>query len=291
MKLATFTHQGSTRIGVVMDNEVVDLVGAAPELPREMAALLAAGAGAMDRARAAATVGKNRIALDQVRLEAPIRRPPEFLAIGLNYADHIGETGRERPTFPIFFNKQISCVNGPFDPIHLPRVSEALDYEGELGLVIGRRCRHVPRDRAHEVIGGYMIVNDVSVRDWQRKSATMTLGKSWDTHGPTGPWIVTPDEVGDPHTLELRTLVNGEERQHSNTRHLIFDCFSIIETLSTVCTLDPGLIISTGTPSGVALAMKPPRWLKAGDVVRIEIERIGHIENRVIDEPASTTVI
>ncbi|HLJ44347.1 MAG TPA: fumarylacetoacetate hydrolase family protein, partial [Candidatus Binataceae bacterium] len=205
MKLATFTHQGSTRIGVVTDNAVVDLAGAAPELPREMAALLAAGAGAMDRARAAATAGKNRIALDQVRLEAPIRRPPEFLAIGLNYADHIGETGRERPAFPIFFNKQITCVNGPYDPIHLPRASEALDYEGELGLVIGRRCRHVPRDRAHEVIGGYMIVNDVSVRDWQRKSATMTLGKSWDTHGPTGPWIVTPDEVGDPHTLELRT--------------------------------------------------------------------------------------
>ncbi len=226
MKLATFTHQGSTRIGAVVDDAVVDLAAAAPELPREMAALLAAGAGAMDRARGAAAAGKNRIALGQVKLEAPIRRPPEFLAIGLNYADHIGETGRERPTFPIFFNKQVTCVNGPYDPIHLPRASEALDYEGELGLVIGRRCRHVPRERAREVIGGYMIVNDVSVRDWQRKAATMTLGKSWDTHGPTGPWIVTPDEIGDPHTLELRTLVNGEERQHSNTRNLIFDCFA-----------------------------------------------------------------
>ena len=223
MKLATFTHQGSSRIGVVVDDSVVDLAAAAPELPREMAALLAAGSGAMDRARGAAAAGKNRIALGQVKLEAPIRRPPEFLAIGLNYADHIGETGRERPTFPIFFNKQITCVNGPYDPIHRPRASEALDYEGELGLVIGRRCRHVPRERAHEVIAGYMIVNDVSVRDWQRKAATMTLGKSWDTHGPTGPWIVTADEIGDPHTLELRTLVNGEERQHSNTRNLIFD--------------------------------------------------------------------
>src|ERR1700693_6224953 len=224
MKLATFTHQGNTRSGVVVDDTVVDLAAAAPELPREMSALLAAGAGAMDRARAAATAGKNRIALAQVRLEAPIRRPPEFLAIGLNYADHIGETGRERPTFPIFFNKQITCVNGPYDPIHRPRASEALDYEGELGFVIGRRCRHVPRERAHEVIAGYLVVNDVSVRDWQFKAQTMTLGKSFDTHGPIGPWIVTPDEVGDPHTLDLKTWVNGELRQHSHTKHLVFDC-------------------------------------------------------------------
>src|SRR5258708_27473873 len=154
MKLATFNHQGSSRIGVVVEDSMVDLAAAAPELPREMAALLAGGSAAMDRARGAAAAGKNRIALGQVKLEAPIRRPPEFLAIGLNYADHIGETGRERPTFPIFFNKQITCVNGPYDPIHLPRASEALDYEGELGLVIGRCCRHGPRDRAQEVIAG-----------------------------------------------------------------------------------------------------------------------------------------
>ena len=176
-------------------------------------------------------------------------------------------------------------------PIQRPRVSAALDYEGELGFVIGRRCRHVPRDRAHEVIAGYIIVNDVSVRDWQRRAATMTLGKSFDTHGPCGPWIVTPDEIGDPHTLELRTLVNGEERQHSNTRHLFFNCFEQIETLSTVFTLQPGTIISTGTPAGVAGAMKPPKWLKPGDVVRIEIERIGHIESRVIDEPPDTSCL
>jgi 2-keto-4-pentenoate hydratase/2-oxohepta-3-ene-1,7-dioic acid hydratase in catechol pathway len=291
MKLATFTQHGSTRVGVVVENSIVDLAAAAPELPRDMCGLLGAGSGAMDRVRAAAAAGQHQIPLAQVKLEAPVMHPPEFLAIGLNYADHIGETGRERPTFPIFFNKQVTCVNGPYDVIHMPRASTWLDYEGELGFVIGRRCRHVPRNRAHEVIAGYMIVNDVSVRDWQRRSPTMTLGKSFDTHGPTGPWIVTPDEIGDPHTLELRTLVNGEERQHSNTRNLIFDCFSLVETLSTVCTLEPGLIISTGTPSGVAGAMKPPRWLKTGDVVRIEIARIGYIENRVIDEPASTTVI
>ncbi|MGH7934633.1 MAG: fumarylacetoacetate hydrolase family protein [Candidatus Binataceae bacterium] len=291
MKLVTFTHQGSTRIGVISDDAVVDLAAAAPELPREMIAFLSAGADAMERARKAASQSGSRISLAQVKLEAPIKHPPEFLAIGLNYSDHIAETGREKPQFPMFFNKQSSCVNGPYDPIHLPRASGALDYEGELGFVIGRRCRHVPHDRAHEVIAGYMIVNDVSVRDWQRRAPTMTLGKSFDTHGPTGPWIVTPDEIKDPHALDLRTLVNGEERQHSNTKYLIFDCFSQVETLSTVFTLEPGTIVSTGTPSGVAAAMKPPKWLKAGDTVRIEIEKIGHIEARVIDEPAETTRI
>jgi 2-keto-4-pentenoate hydratase/2-oxohepta-3-ene-1,7-dioic acid hydratase in catechol pathway len=146
----------------------------------------------------------------------------------------------------------------------------------------------VPRDKAPEVIAGYTIVNDVSTRDWQRRAQTMTLGKSFDTHGPMGPWIVTADEIPDPHALELHTWVNGEERQHSNTKHLIFDCFACVETLSTVFTLLPGTVVSTGTPSGVAIAMKPPRYLKVGDVVKIEVEKIGHIEGRVIEEPAET---
>jgi 2-keto-4-pentenoate hydratase/2-oxohepta-3-ene-1,7-dioic acid hydratase in catechol pathway len=291
MKLATFTQGGITRIGVAVDNSIVDLAAAAPDLPREMTAFLIAGSQAADRARNAAKDSANRIPLGSVKLEAPIRRPPEFLAIGLNYADHVDETKMKRPEFPMFFNKQSSSVTGPYDPIHLPRVSSALDYEGELGFVIGRRCRHVPRDRAHEVIAGYVIVNDVSVRDWQRKAPTMTLGKSFDTHAPFGPWIVTPDELGDPHKLELRTFVNGEQRQHSNTRNLIFDCYAQVETLSTVFTLMPGTVISTGTPGGVAAAMNPPKWLKAGDVVRIEIEKIGKIENKVIAEPASTDLI
>ena len=290
MKLVTFTHQGSTRIGVAVGDTVVDVTAMAPEIPSVMVAFLAAGNGPMDRVRALVQSAP-KLPLAQVKLEAPILRPPEFLAVGLNYADHVAETGREKPAFPLFFNKQSSCVNGPYDPIHLPRASSCLDYEGELGFVIGRRCRHVPRARAREVIAGYLIVNDVSVRDWQRRAQTMTLGKSFDTHGPCGPWIVTPDEIGDPHTLELRTLVNGEERQHSNTRNLFFDCFEQVETLSTVFTLEPGTIVSTGTPAGVAAVMKPPKWLKAGDVVRVEIDRIGFIENRVIEEPAETARI
>jgi 2-keto-4-pentenoate hydratase/2-oxohepta-3-ene-1,7-dioic acid hydratase in catechol pathway len=290
MKLVTFTHQGATRIGVVNADSVVDICAASTTLPREMIAFLSGGKELLEVARRAAETAP-KIPLAQVKLEAPVGRPPEFLAVGLNYADHVAETGMQRPTFPIFFNKQSSCVNAPYDPIHLPRASEALDYEGELGFVIGRRCRHVPRDRAAEVIAGYLIVNDVSVRDWQRRAQTMTLGKSFETHGPTGPWIVTPDEIGDPHTLELKTFVNGELRQHSNTRNLIFNCFEQVEILSTVFTLEPGTLISTGTPSGVAAVMKPPKWLKAGDVVRIEIERIGHLEHRVIAEPADTARI
>lgn len=285
MKLATFTHGGSTRLGVVIGDEIVDLAAAVPSLPRDMIAFLAAGAPALDAARRAAD-GRTRIALDQVRLEAPVPRPPKFLAIGLNYADHVAESGLEKPPVPIFFNKQSTCVVGPHDAFHLPRVSPLLDYEGELAFVIGRRCRHVPRDRAHEVIAGYTVVNDVSVRDWQLRAPTMMMGKSFDTHGPMGPYLVTADEVGDPHALALRTWVDGELRQDSNTRHLIYDCFDQVEHLSTAFTLEPGDVVSTGTPAGVGGAMKPPRFLAAGSVVRIEVENVGRIENRVIEEPA-----
>jgi 2-keto-4-pentenoate hydratase/2-oxohepta-3-ene-1,7-dioic acid hydratase in catechol pathway len=285
MKLATFSAGAELRIGAVAGEEIVDLAAAAPELPREMCAFLSTGDGGLEAARRAVGSGRGRLPLSDVRLEAPVQRPPELLAIGLNYADHIEESGRPKPEFPVFFNKQSSCVTGPADPIQRPRVSQALDYEGELGFVIGRRCRHEPRARAHRVIAGYLVVNDVSVRDWQFKAPTMTLGKSFDTHGPIGPWIVTPDEIADPHGVEIRTWVNGELRQHSNTKHLVYDCFAQVETLSTVCTLLPGTVVSTGTPGGVGFAMTPPKFLVAGDVVRVAIDGIGEIENRVIEEP------
>jgi 2-keto-4-pentenoate hydratase/2-oxohepta-3-ene-1,7-dioic acid hydratase in catechol pathway len=288
MKLATFTHGGHTRVGVVTGDDVVDLTVASPDLGRDMVAFLAAGTPALDAARAAVARDSGRFPLSAVRLEAPVRRPPKFLAIALNYAGHAAETGRDRPSSPTFFNKQSTCVIGPTDPIHRPRVSDELDYEGELGIVIGRRCRHVPARRAADVIAGYLVVNDVSVRDWQYRAPTMTLGKSFDTHGPTGPWIVTPDEIGDPHTLDLRTWVNAELRQAANTNDLIFDCFAQVATLSTVFTLEPGDIIATGTPAGVGAASTPRRFLSPGDLVRIEIERIGWIENPVIDEPPET---
>jgi 2-keto-4-pentenoate hydratase/2-oxohepta-3-ene-1,7-dioic acid hydratase in catechol pathway len=281
MKLVTFTHDGRTRIGTVVGDEIVDVTAAA-DLPATMIALLAAGADALAAVRGAERRAP-RLAREAVRLEAPVPRPGKYLGIGLNYADHIAESGLPKPEFPVFFTKQATCVVGPYDPIHRPRVSKALDYEGELAFVIGRRCRHVPRERAREVIAGYLVADDVSVRDWQFKAPTMMLGKSFDTHGPLGPWLTTADEVPDPHALDLQTHVNGERRQHSNTRQLIFDCFEQVAVLSTVCTLEPGDVITTGTPDGVGATTMT--FLRPGDVVRVEIEGLGHIENTVVQEP------
>jgi 2-keto-4-pentenoate hydratase/2-oxohepta-3-ene-1,7-dioic acid hydratase in catechol pathway len=290
MKLATFTEAGRTRVGVVLGDGIVDLSAAAPELPSEMSRLLAGGPDALAAAARAAR-GASALALGDVRLGSPLLRPPKILAVGLNYADHVAESGMETPKLPLIFNKQSTSVVGPGDPFHMPRVSSALDYEGELGVVIGRRCRHVPRERAAEGIAGYTVVNDVSVRDWQLRTPTWTMGKSFDTHCPMGPWIVTADELGDPHSLDLRTWVNGELRQSSNTKHLIFDCFALVEHLSTAFTLEPGDVIATGTPGGVGIALKPPRLLKVGDVVKIAIAGVGEIENTVIEEPADTARI
>jgi 2-keto-4-pentenoate hydratase/2-oxohepta-3-ene-1,7-dioic acid hydratase in catechol pathway len=284
MKLVRFRHGGATRIGVVEENAIVDLAAAAPQLPREMTEFLAAGPAALAAAQAA-RAGGPRVPLAEVRLLAPIARPPKFLAVGLNYADHVAESGLERPKHPTIFNKQSTCVIGPGEAIQIPRASHVVDYEGELGFVIGTRCRHVARDDAADVIAGYLVVNDVTVRDWQFRVPTWTMGKSFDTHGPLGPWIVTGDELGDPHRLRLRTWVNGELRQDSSTKELIFDCFALVEHLSTAFTLEPGDVVATGTPSGVGIAFKPPRLLVAGDVVRIEIEGIGALENPVAAEP------
>ena len=208
------------------------------------------------------------------RLLAPVR-PRKFLGIGLNYADHIAESGMEAPEFPVFFNKQATCVVGPGDDIHMPRVSKLLDYEGELAIVIGERCRHVPEDGAHEVIAGYTIANDVSVRDWQLRTPTMTMGKSFDTHGPLGPWVVTADELGDPHALRIRTYVNDELRQDGDTSQMIYDCFQQVAHLSEAFTLEPGDVIATGTPAGIGAVRQPfpEGLLKVGDTVRVEIER------------------
>lgn len=290
MKLVTFQTEGRPRIGAVEADEVVDF-SADPALPEEMSAFLEAGTEALAGARALVASGRSRQALAGVTLLAPILRPPKILAVGLNYADHVEEAGLERPTIPMIFNKQSTSAWPPFEPFHLPRASDKLDYEGELGIVIGRRCRHVPASRAAEVIAGYTVVDDVSVRDWQMRVPTFTMGKSFDTHCPFGPWIVTSDELPDPHGLAIRTWVNGELRQDSNTKHLIFDCFDLVEHLSTAFTLEPGDLIPTGTPGGVGATMRPRRYLAAGDVVKIEIEGIGAIEAAVVPEPEDTARI
>ncbi|HVP03413.1 MAG TPA: fumarylacetoacetate hydrolase family protein [Solirubrobacteraceae bacterium] len=285
VKLATLRHSdGALAPAVVLGEDVVDLTIAAPDLPRTMRALLAAGPQALERAAGAAATGA-RIPLARAALAAPVPDPQKFLAVGLNYADHVAESGAQTPDFPTVFAKASSCVNGPYDDVHLPRISDKLDYEGELGFVIGTRCRHVPRERAHEVIAGYLIVDDFTVRDIQHRTGQWTLGKSFDTHGVIGPWIVTGDELGDPHHLTIRTTVNGETRQSSNTANLIFGCFAQVEIISGVCTLEPGDVIATGTPGGVGAASG--RMLAAGDVVRVEVDGIGTIENRIVPEPAA----
>ena len=288
MKLITFTHNNKQQIGAVDDEYVIPIGDDGPD---NLIDFFTADNTDKQRLQDRFSSGEHRIALEDIRLLAPIPKPPKFFGVALNYADHIEEIGFERPEYPTLFTKQSTCVIGPGEAIHRPRVSEKLDYEGELGLVIGKHCRHVPRDRAREVIAGYTICNDVSVRDWQARSHTWTLGKSFDTHGPIGPWIVTPDEITDPHILDIKTWVNEELRQSSNTRYLIFDCDYLIEYLSTVMTLEPGDIIATGTSSGVGVKMKPRGYMKAGDVVRVEIEKIGVLENPVIDEPVDTAFI
>lgn len=290
MKLVTFTQGGSTRIGAVVGEEVVDFSAAGSGLPSDMLAFLAQGDAAMQAARDACASGRGRLARAAVTIEAPVLRPPKILAVGLNYRDHVEETGLKMPEIPMIFNKQSTAVIGPGAGIHLPKDSDQLDYEGEFAIVIGKRCRHVPKDKAAGVIAGYTIVNDVSVRDWQFRSATTTMGKSWDTHCPMGPYLVTTDEVPDPHNLQLQTWVNGDLRQNSNTKYLIFNCFDIVEHLSTAFTLEPGDVIPTGTPSGVGIGFTPKRWLKVGDVVRVAIDQLGELENRVVAEPNSTVV-
>lgn len=288
MPLARFEKNGEIRLGKVFGDVLIDLAAAAPDLPRDAGAFLAAGPTARATYDAITPASGPSIPLASVRLLAPLVAPEKFLAIGMNYADHSVEAvrlGLAMPKFQLWFNKQISCINDPFAGIVAPRVSEQLDYEAELAVVIGRTGYRISPAEAPDIVGGYMICNDVSARDWQLRTPTMTLGKSFDTHGPIGPWLTLRDEVADPHALSLRTLINGELRQNGNTRDMIFDIWHQISYLSQVMTLKPGDILATGTPAGVGVAMDPPRFLAVGDLVRIEIEGLGHIENRVIADP------
>jgi len=270
------------RTGVLYGDEVVDLTDPEVGLPAEMTDLLVGGEGALDRASVAARSAARRLPLEAVDLLAPVPRPPKVLALGLNYAAHVAEMRRPPPEHQVWFNKQRTCVVGPGAGIEIPAVSDMVDYEGELAFVIGRPARHVPAAEAASFIAGFTVMNDVSVRDWQARTPTWTLGKSFDTHGPLGPWIVTGDEVGEPSGRRLRTWVNDELRQDASTGDMLFDCGAMVELLSTACSLEPGDVITTGTPPGVGASFDPPRWLRPGDVVRIEIEGIGVLENPVV---------
>jgi 2-keto-4-pentenoate hydratase/2-oxohepta-3-ene-1,7-dioic acid hydratase in catechol pathway len=283
MRLVSFSAaNGVVRPGLVLGEEIVDLSDPATGLPGTMREVLALGRAARPALDAAPRTSAARHALHDVRRHAPVPDPPTILGIGMNYHAHIAELGREQPEWQYWFNKQRTAIAGPGDPIVLPQVSEMVDYEGELAMVIGRRCQNVPAARALEVVAGFTIVNDVSARDWQWRTPTFTMGKSFDSHAPCGPELVTTDELGDPGDLALRTWVNDELRQDSRTSDLIFGLREMVEYLTTAFPLEPGTIIATGTPAGVGAGFDPPRFLRDGDVVRIAIEGIGELRNPVV---------
>lgn len=278
MKLATYTSNGQTRTGIVVGDAIIDsgVAGTMIDLIRDWDHLK----GDLET-KAAAGGG---VPLTSVRLEAPVQRPGKIFAIGLNYADHIAESKMETPQRQVWFTKAQTSVNGPYDDIEIAKGTMTNDYEVELVAIIGKGGKHVSADDAAGTIFGYCVGNDVTERMWQHGGPQWSLGKSFDTHAPMGPWIVTADEVGDPHGLGLRCFVNGEQRQSSNTEHLVFNIWSQIEHLSVGMTLEPGDCLFTGTPGGVGAAMDPRQFLQPGDIVRCEIDGLGHIEGTMVAE-------
>lgn len=300
MKLVTFLLKedlNTLRIGALKDSGVIDF--SFSDLPNNMIDFIALGNRGLDKANDLIQVENNIYFNDDIILKAPILKPNKILAVGLNYKKHVDEAKdlkdhhsnnvELQEQYPNIFNKQNSSVNDPYGDVHRPNASDWLDYEGEMGFIIGKECRHVSYDNAKNCIYGYTVVNDFTVRDWQFRGPphTMTMGKSWDTHCPFGPCIVTADEIDNPHKLNLKTYVNDEMRQNTNTELMIYDCYTLIEYISTAFTLTPGDLIPTGTPEGSALSTQD--WLKPGDKVRVEVENIGYIENKIIQEPMNTT--
>ncbi len=278
MRLATYDKDGP-RVGIVVGETIVDagFDGSMIELIAGWEARRPALEALADKAGGSA--------LSSVRLLAPVPRPGKVFAIGLNYADHIAESKMETPARQVWFTKAQTSINGPFTPIQIARGAPAVDYEVELVAVIGKRAKHVTLDQAPGHVFGYCVGNDVTERVWQHAGPQWSLGKSFDTHAPTGPWITTAEEAGDPHALGVRCLVNGEVRQNSNTRNMVFNLWRQIEHLSAAMTLEPGDLIFTGTPGGIGAAMDPRQFLKPGDVVRCEIDGLGAIEAPMVAEP------
>lgn len=308
MHLLTFSESGRTRAGLEVDGQIIDLAaasaavpadqrGGSAALPGDVRALLEAGEDALRAARRVQDWATTALRSGQkptgpagerlvfaragVTIHAPIPRPGKIICLGLNYADHAAEGGAELPKAPMLFAKFANAVIGTGHPIMLPKATQKLDYEAEFAVVIGRRAKLVSQEDALSYVAGYMNLDDVSARDLQNETQQFFRGKSGDTFAPCGPYLVTKDEVPDPHALDIRSYVNGELRQNSNTRHLIFNVPFLVHHISKTITLEPGDVISTGTPSGVGAHREPPSFLKSGDVVRIEVQGLGVLENTV----------
>lgn len=292
MRYVTFVNGGAASVGIVTGDEVVPLSGIVETAPATLRGVIAAGAPLHEAiARAAPTASAAvRRTLSECRLLAPVPDPGKVICLGLNYADHAKEGGHAVPDYPALFLRCATSLIGPGDPMVVPGCSEQLDYEAELMIVIGRRCRHVPEERAHEVIFGYTVFNDGSVREYQRRTAQWTAGKNFDGTGAMGPWVVTADELPPGATgLRIRSLLNGQTMQDSNTARMIFSVARTIAILSEVMTLEPGDLIATGTPEGVGHARRPPVWMRPGDTIAVEIEGIGTLTSRIVAEPAADT--
>jgi len=315
MRLVTYSERGRTSVGAIEDGWILDIPQAYAELlrrqgvtdatgraqaecPPDMVLLLARDG--LGRAAEAIAFAREQLAQDKesavarglavaadapaVRLRAPLLRPGKIICLGLNYADHAKETNSPIPQYPELFNKFANALIGPGEPIVLPRVSQQVDYEAELAVVIGKAGRYIDEARALEHVAGYTILNDVSMRDFQFRGRQWMQGKTFDRSTPIGPWIVTVDEIPDPQALDISCEVSGEVLQRSNTREMIFGVATVIAYISQIMTLEPGDVIATGTPAGVGFVRDPKRLLRPGDVVRVTVERIGTLENPVVAE-------
>lgn len=285
MRLVAYESDRGPRVAGVRDGGYVDLNRANPDVPSSIKELLARGPRGLAGARAALEAGEV-MAPGDVKLLPPIPRPEKVICVGVNYADHARESGMEPPAEPVIFSKFPSAVIADGDPIVLPRLSDTVDYEAELVVVIGIGGRHIPKDKARDHVAGYCCGNDVSARDWQlhKPAGQWLLGKTFDTFAPFGPALVTADEIDDPGNLGIRLRLNGQTMQDSNTDQLIFPVEELIAYVSGVCTLAPGDVIFTGTPPGVGMARKPPVLLGPGDTVEVEIDRVGLLRNPVVAE-------
>jgi 2-keto-4-pentenoate hydratase/2-oxohepta-3-ene-1,7-dioic acid hydratase in catechol pathway len=283
MKLVNFLSKGEKNVGALLDDGVCSFKSISDKYSMSMLEFIEQIDELSPEVSKFIDSNPGVIPLSEIEFLPVIERPGKVLAVGLNYKDHAKETGMDLPKVPMIFTKQSTSVLGHQGEIHKPKVSDAVDYEGEMAFVIGKKCRHVSKDDALDVIAGVTICNDVSVRDWQIASPTFTMGKSFDTHCPIGPYIVTMDEISDIHNLKIKTYVNDELRQDSCTDQLIFDCFDLIEHITKAFTLEPGDVIATGTSSGVGVILG--KYLVPNDVVRIELENVGTLENKVVLEP------
>ena len=282
MKLASFIVQGRSSYGVVEGDQIIDLESLKPTLGSDLKQAI--GHNRLNEMSAARLASLPRIPLAEVTFLPVIPNPGKVLCIGINYATHVRETGREMPTYPMIFTRFADSQTAHLHPIVRPKASHKLDFEGELAVVIGKPARHVKQADALDYVAGYACYNDGSVRDWQKHTIQFIPGKNFPNTGGFGPWLVTSDEIGDPQDLELTTRLNGEVMQHTSTSDMIFDVRKLIEYCSTFTELAPGDVIVSGTTGGVGAFREPPVWMKPGDEVEIEISRIGILRNSIVDE-------